>query len=563
MTTAFPHDNDRPKTPPPRPLAPGGIPAASLTAGPAPAPAIAPAATALHAAPETAAPSALFSALRLAAALAFGTALLAGCAIGPDYVRPDTAMPAAYKEDSLWKTAKPADDYPRGQWWRVFHDAELDRLMERLNRQNLTIAQAEAQYRQAQALLRQAESALFPSLTLDAGRTRGALSSNSSALSTRNQAIGTLSWEVDLWGGIRRNVEAGEAGAAASIAQLDAIRLSQQAQLATAYLELIVTDRQIARLEESEKLLAESLKLTQNQYNAGLVSDASVAQAESQLKIAQAATLDAKLARVRLEHAIAVSIGEAPAALTLSDATEDPYLPHIPAGIPSTLLQRRPDIAAAERRVAEANALIGVAQSAFFPSLTLSATGGWSGPSFGDLFTVPNRIWSIGPAIALSVFDAGLRRAQTDEAIAVYDETVAAYRQQVLTAFQEVEDNLAAQAMLDDESALQSAAVAAARRSETITLNQYRAGIVGYLELLVAQTSRIAAENTLWDIRKRQFASSVALIAAIGGQWGEEEQQGEKKTQDAQPEHGKKGQAPETRPAGTPEAASGKTIPEN
>ena len=240
-------------------------------------------------------------------------AVLAGCAVGPDYVIPETDVPVAYKEDSLWKTAKPADEYPRGQWWSVFRDPELDRLMERLNSQNLTIAQAEAQYRQAQALMRQAESALFPTLSLDAGRTRGALSNSSSAISTQNQAIGTLSWEVDLWGGIRRNVEAGEAGAQASLAQLAAVRLSQQAQLATAYLELIVTDRQISRLEESEKLLAESLKLTQNQYNAGIVSDADVAQAESQLKVAQAATIDSKLARTQLEHAIAVSIGVPPA----------------------------------------------------------------------------------------------------------------------------------------------------------------------------------------------------------------------------------------------------------
>lgn len=456
---------------------------------------------------------------RLALPLALAAALLGGCTVGPDYVRPDTDVPAAYKEDSLWKTAKPADEYPRGQWWRVFHDPELDRLMELHNRQNLSIAQAEAQYRQAQALLRQAESALFPTLSMDANRTRGVLSNNSMKVSNENQLVGTLSWEVDLWGGIRRNIEAGEAGEQASKAQLEAVKLSSQAQLATAYLELIVTDRQIIRLEESEKLLAESLKLTVNQYNAGLVSDASVAQAESQLKVAQAATIDSKLARTQLEHAIAVSIGQPPATFSLPAAKADPYLPQIPAGVPSLLLQRRPDIAAAERRVAEANALIGVAKSAFFPSLTLSATGGWNGPSFGDLFTVPNRIWSIGPAIALTIFDAGLRSAQTDEAIAAYDETVAAYRQQVLTAFQEVEDNLAAQAMLGDESDLQSAAVAAAIRSETITRNQYRAGVVSYLELLVAENNRIAAENTLWDIRKRQFTSSVALIAAIGGQW--------------------------------------------
>lgn len=451
--------------------------------------------------------------------LSLSVSILTGCAVGPDYVIPETDIPAAYKENHLWKTAKPADEYPRGQWWSVFKDPELDRLMEQLNQQNLTIAQAEAQYRQAQALLKQAESALFPSLSLDAGRTRGVLSSGSSAVSTRNQAIGTLSWEADLWGKIRRQVEAEEAGAQASLAQLAAIRLSQQAQLATAWLELIVTDRQISRLEESERLLDESLKLTQNQYHAGIVSDADVAQAESQLKVAQATTLDSKLARTRLEHAIAVSIGIPPATFSLPSAQNDPYLPQIPAGVPSALLQRRPDIASAERKVAEANARIGIAQSAFFPSLTLSATGGWSSPSFGDLFTVPNRIWSIGPAIAMPLFDAGLRRAQTDEAIAAYDETVAAYRQQVLTAFQEVEDNLAAQAMLGDESGLQTAAVDAALRAETITLNQYRAGTTGYLQLLVAQNNRIAAENTLWEIRKRQFTASVALIAAIGGQW--------------------------------------------
>lgn len=450
---------------------------------------------------------------------ALAASILAACAVGPDYIVPDTVIPAAYKEDGLWKAASPADEYPRGHWWRVFKDPELDQLMEQFDKQNFTVAQAEARYRQAQALLKQAESSLFPTLSLDAGRTRGILSNNSPAISTQNQIVGALSWEVDLWGSIRRSVEAGEASAQASLAQLAAVRLSQQAQLVTAYLELIVTDRQIERLKESEKLLTESLELTRNQYNAGLVSDANVAEAESQLKAAQASTIDAQLARTRLEHAIAVTLGMPPATFSLPVATHDPYLPHIPAGIPSTLLQRRPDIASAERLVAEANARIGVAKSAFFPTLTLSATGGWRGPSFGNLFTIPNRIWSIGPSIALSVFDAGLRSALTDEAIAIYDETVAAYRQQVLTAFQEVEDNLAAQSMLGDESSLQAAAVDAARRAETITLNQYRVGTASYLSLIVAQNARIAAENTLWEIKKRQFTASVALIAAIGGQW--------------------------------------------
>ena len=457
--------------------------------------------------------------IRPALTMALCAATLAGCAVGPDYVTPPMDVPATYKEDSLWKTAKPADEYPRGAWWSVFKDPELDRLMILLNKQNLTIAQAEAQYRQAQALLRQAQSSLFPSLSLDASRTRGFQSNTSTSASTQNAFVGNLSWEIDVWGGIRRNVEAGEAGAQASAAQLEAIRLSSQAQMATAYLQLIITDRQVKQLEESETLLAESLRLTQNQFAVGIVSDADVAQAESQLKTAQAATVDMKLARSQLEHAIAVSIGQPPSTLTIDMAKADPYLPQIPAGLPSTLLQRRPDVASAERKVAQANALIGVAKSAFFPALSISASGGFRNSSFADLFTVPNRIWSIGPQIALSIFDAGLRSAQTDQAIAVYDETVATYRQKVLTAFQEVEDNLAAQAMLGDASDMQTAALNAAKRAETITMNQYRAGVVSYLNVLIAQNTRIAAENTLYNVKKRQFTSSVALIAAIGGQW--------------------------------------------
>ena len=451
--------------------------------------------------------------------LALCAATLAGCAVGPDYVQPQLDVPATYKEDSLWKRSKPADAWPRGAWWSVYKDPELDRLMVLLNKQNLTIAQAEAQYRQAQALLRQAQSSLFPSLSLDANRTRGFQSNTSTSATTQNAFIGNLSWELDVWGGIRRNVEAGEAGRQASAAQLEAIRLSAQAQMATAYLQLIITDRQVKQLEESEALLAESLRLTKNQFAVGIVSDADVAQAESQYKTAQAATVDMRLARSQLEHAIAVSIGQPPSSLTIDMARAEPYLPQIPAGVPSTLLERRPDVASAERKVAQANALIGVAKSAFFPALSISASGGFRNSSFGDLFTVPNRIWSIGPQIALSIFDAGLRSAQTDQAIAVYDETVATYRQKVLTAFQEVEDNLAAQAMLTDAADMQTAALNAAKRAETITMNQYKAGVVSFINVLIAQNTRIAAENTLYNVRKRQFTSSVALIAAIGGQW--------------------------------------------
>ncbi|MBS1186848.1 MAG: oprM 2 [Burkholderiaceae bacterium] len=454
-------------------------------------------------------------------ALVLGTCLLAlgGCAAGPDYVKPKMDVPAQYKEDGLWKTARPNDEIKRGEWWRIYQDTQLDKLMDTLNRQSPTIAQAEAQYRQAQALLRQAEASLFPSLSVSAGKTRGTLSSSSSAVTSQYSVSGNVSWELDLWGGIRRNVEAGEAQAAASAAQLAAVRLSSQSQLATAYLQLVVADLQIGQLQASENALKETLELTRNQYNAGYVSDASVAQAESQWKTAQAATVDKRLTRAQLEHAIAVALGQVPASFSLPVSQHAPHLPLIPPGLPSTLLERRPDIASAERTVAQANAQVGVAQAAFFPTLSLSASGGYRNSTLANLISLPNRIWSIGPQLALSVFDAGLRNAQSDQAIASYDASVASYRKTVLTAFQEVEDNLSAQTMLKQQAELQEAALAAAKRSEEITLNQYNAGVVGYINVLTAQNSRITAENTLWTVKNRQYIANVALIAAIGGQW--------------------------------------------
>lgn len=465
----------------------------------------------------TSSPSSLLK--RSVLAIVCCSVFLTGCAVGPDYVRPDTDIPVSYKEDGLWKSAKPADEVPKGEWWKVFNDAELNRLMDQLNHQNLTIIQAEAQYRQAAAYLRQAESGLFP--TIDAGfsRTRGTSSTNNAIINNQNQFTGTISWEIDIWGEIRRSIEAGEAGAASSLANIAATRLSAQAQLAKAYLELRVLDCQISRLKESERLMAESLQITTNQYHVGLVSDADVAQAESVWKSAQTATVDAELARAQLEHAIAVSIGQTPATFNIEPLGNAPDLPVIPAGIPSLILQRRPDIAVAERKVAQANAEIGVAKAAYFPSLTLSASGGWKHHSFNDLFTVPYRMWSIGPSIALNIFDAGLRRARTAEAVAAYDEMVAAYRQQVLTAFQEVEDSLAAQRYLHDECEYQTAAVNAAKRAEKIMMNRYRVGTASYIEVLTAQNTRINAENTWWNIRKRQFTSATSLIAAIGGDW--------------------------------------------
>ena len=444
--------------------------------------------------------------------------VLSSCAVGPDYVKPQVDIPSTYKESRQWQTARPMDDSPRGLWWTIFADQELDRLMAILNRQNPSIAQAEAQYRQSLALLRQAEAGLLPSLSATAAATHGTLTPGA-GVSSQYSVGASASWEADVWGGVRRGIEAGKAKEAASSAQLSAIRLSSQAQLASVYLQLVVADQQLRQLEDSEKILQQTLVLTRNQYNAGVASPASVTLAESQLKTAQALRVQRQLSRAQLEHAIAASLGMAPASVTLQPISRAPRLPHIPAGLPSTLLERRPDIASAERNMAQANAQIGVATAAFFPNLSLSASGGYRGASFADWISAPNQIWSVGPQLALSLFDGGLRRAQTDQAIAVYEASVSSYRQTVLAALQAVEDNLSAQSLLAEQAELQQGALTAATRAETIILNQYRAGTVGYLSVLAAQNTRIQAESTLWNVKSSQFSSCVGLISALGGSW--------------------------------------------
>lgn len=443
---------------------------------------------------------------------------LAACAIGPDYVRPNIAVPAAYKEDGRWKSAQPDDASPRGAWWEIYRDPQLDSLMDTLNRQSPTIAQAEAQYRLAKAQLDQAEASLYPTLGATAGRTRG-VSAAGDAVSN-NYSLGlSASWEVDLWGAVRRAVEGGKAKEAESVAQLAAVRLSSQSQLATAYLQLVVADVQLRQLQQSEALLLQTLQLTRNQYAAGIVGDDSVASAESQWQTAQAARVDKALTRAQLEHSIAAALGVAPASFSLPPSQQLPYMPQIPAGIPSSLLERRPDIAEAERSVAVANAEIGIAQSALYPSLTLSASGGYKGSSFADWVSLPNRVWSLGPQLAMTLFDGGALRAQVRQAVATYDSTVASYRSTVLSAFQAVEDNLVAQSHLAEEADMDDKALAAARRAETIALNQYHAGTVSYINVLSAQNTRISAEQSLWNVKNRQYAASVSLIAAIGGKW--------------------------------------------
>ena len=468
----------------------------------------------------------------VAATITGAAMLLSACTLGPNYARPEVAAPAAYKEAQDWKTAQPRETEPRGLWWTVFNDPQLDALLGQVEVNNQTIKAAEARVREAQALTQQARAAFFPIVTANASATR-----SGSGGGTRSTSSGTtvtlggvhnsynvaldVNWEIDLWGRVRRTVEASEATAEASAADLESATLSAQAQLAEDYFLLRAQDAQVRLLNDTVAAYERSLQLTRNQYAVGVVGRADVAQAETQLKSTQAQAIDATVQRAQLEHAIAILIGKPPAEFSLVAETVPTVFPVIPVELPSELLERRPDIAAAERRAAAANAQIGVAESAFFPSLTLSATGGFQSSVLSQLFSLPSRYWSLGPALAQIIFDAGLRRAQTAQAIATYDENVANYRQTVLTGFQEVEDNLAALKILEQEAAVQDEAVKAARESLAIVLNQYRAGTANYLAVVIIQAAALNNERTAISILGRRLTASVALIKALGGGWKE------------------------------------------
>jgi NodT family efflux transporter outer membrane factor (OMF) lipoprotein len=326
-------------------------------------------------------------------------------------------------------------------------------------------------------------------------------------------------WELDLWGRVRRSVESNAVGAQASAADLESARLSAQAQLAQTYFQLRASDTDKRLLDDTVAALERSLQLTQNRYTAGVAAKVDVIQAQTQLRTTQAQAIDLGVQRAQLEHAIALLVGKAPSELSISAGALGALPPPAPVGLPSALLERRPDVAAAERRVAAANAQIGVAKAAYFPSLTLSASGGYQSTSLADWLTAPSRFWSIGPALAATLFDGGLRRSQTEEAIANYDATVAEYRQTVLTGLQEVEDNVAALRILEQESAVQREALDAARQSLELTLNQYKAGTVSYLNVVTAQTTALASERTAVDILGRRLVASVLLVRALGGGW--------------------------------------------
>ena len=448
---------------------------------------------------------------------------LSSCMVGPEYVRPTVEAPVAYKESDGWKVAQPQDTVIRGTWWEIFNEPQLNALEAQIDISNQNVIAAEAQFRQARALVREARAGYFPTVTVGPGVTQSrppSLTATTSARTTTNYSLPLdVAWEVDVWGRIRRTVEANQASAQVSAADLEAVRLSVQAALAQAYFQLRTYDAQQDLLERTVAAYRKSVELTKNRYAAGVASQGEVDQAEAQLKTTQAQLIDVGVQRAQTEHAIALLLGKAPLDFALPDTPLVTPPPSIPVGVPSELLERRPDIAAAERSMAAANAQIGITEAAFFPTLTLSASGGFESTSITQWLTWPMRFWSVGAGISQTVYDGGLRRAQVDFARAGYTATVATYRQTVLAAFQAVEDNLAALRILEQEAQVQAEAVAAAQRSEAVTTNQYKAGIVTYLNVITTQTIALTNEINAVQILGRRMTAAVLLVEALGGGW--------------------------------------------
>jgi NodT family efflux transporter outer membrane factor (OMF) lipoprotein len=462
------------------------------------------------------------------AAMLMAACIMTGCSVGPDYVKPEMQVPAKFKEQNGWVVAQPQDSLPKGKWWELFGDADLNALAEQVEISNQNIKVAEAQYRQAQALRDQSHAAYFPTVTANLSVTRSRPATNSSNAVNYDPNLNTsyrgslgASWEPDLWGRVGRSVESGDASIQASAADIENAKLSAQAELAQDYFLLRIADARKQLLDDTVTAYERSLKLTQNQYAVGVVARADVVAAETQLKSAKAQAVDVGVQRAQLEHAIAVLIGKAPSELTIEPlkASYVTLPPNIPLAVPSQLLERRPDVAGAERRAAAANAQIGVAKSAYFPALTIAPTFGYQTSSFSRFLEYPTRFWSIGPALVETIFDGGLRKAQTAQAVATYDQNVATYRQTVLGAFQEVEDSLASLLILQEEAQLQDEAVKASRESVEITRNQYKAGTVDFLSVVNVEAIALNNERTALTIQGSRLTSAVLLVKALGGGW--------------------------------------------
>jgi len=476
------------------------------------------------------------------AACALWTILLAGCTVGPKYAKPSVQTPTAYKElaagdltqTEQWKAAQPSDGAARGKWWEVFHDSQLSALEQKADTSNQEIAASVANFFAARAVIREARSQYFPTVATNpsimnarpsAGQFGGVRSGSSSASGftltsfTDYSAPADASWEPDLWGRVRNTVRGATYAAQASSADLENVRLSVEAELAVDYYQLRAQDAMKQLFDATVVAYQESLNLTQVQFKAGIGTDEAVAQAEAQLEATQAQDTNLGVLRAQYEHAIALLVGEPASTFSIPAEPLNANAPAIPAGVPSDLLERRPDIAASERAMAQANTQIGIAKAAYYPNVTLSATGGFGSASVADWFTWPSRFWSVGPSLAETIFDAGLRRATLQRSQFTYDQTVANYRQTVLTAFQQVEDNLAAVRILSQDIQQQDAAVQSAQRSLHEATVRFEAGVDPYLNVITAQTVVLNDQQMAVNFRMQEMVASVQLIKALGGGW--------------------------------------------
>ena len=458
------------------------------------------------------------------------TLLFTGCMVGPDYHKPSVSLTPAYKElpppGDGWKMAQPSDQLSRGSWWEMFGDPQLNALAEQVAVANQDLKVAEARFRQARALIRFNRAAEFP--TLSTGPSLNSLGDSAHrpfSISTSARTAADfllpfdLSYELDLWGRVRRTVAAARDEAQATAADFQTAHLSLQAEVAMAYFQLRSADAQQQLLNDTVQAYSDFLQLTVNRFQGGAAPKSDVAQAQTQLETTRVQATDIAVQRAQFEHAIAVLIGQPPAAFSLPPAPLHPQPPAIPVGLPSQLLERRPDIAAAERRVAEANEQIGIAKAAFFPTVTLNTSAGFEGTSIGSLLMGSSLFWAVGSSVTQTLFDAGRRRATSEAAIANYDATVATYRQTTLTAFQQVEDNLAALRVLRQEAEEQQRAVAAAQEALQLFTNRYKGGVDTYLQVVTAQTFALTNELNAVNLLLRQMNASVLLIKALGGGW--------------------------------------------
>jgi len=464
----------------------------------------------------------LFAFLVLAGVLQF-----TGCAVGPKYKTPVTPAPPAYKEMGDWKTAQPSDQNLGGNWWEIFQDPQLNTLEQQINVSNQNLKAAVAQYQQSRAALRYVRADYYPTLTATPSATRQRYSGNrppnTSIFSGRtfsDYAVPlNLSYQVNAWGRVSKNVESYREQAPASAADLAVINLSLHALLAIDYFAARTLDAEEKLLRDTVNQYQQAFQLNEDRYEGGLASEVEVEQARTILETTRAQLVDVGVARAAYEHAVAVLTGKPPADLTLPPLPLTSPPPAIPVGVPSELLERRPDIAAAERRVASANAQVGLAKTAYYPLVNILGTGGFESGSITTLLQGPSALWSVGVSSAVTLFDVGRRRALNDQARASYDSTVASYRQTVLTAFQQVEDNLAALRILEQEAGVQAVAVQAAQRSLDLSNTRYEGGVTSYLEVITAQNAALSDEVTAVNILGRRMASAVQLIEAVGGGW--------------------------------------------